>query len=66
MVSPSQTLILNDALVAAGVRSKRYVVDGAAHGDLTFMGDTHSGLLWSTNQVMNLIVEFLNRLDAGT
>jgi acetyl esterase/lipase len=66
MVSPSQTLILNDALVTAGVRSNRYVVDGAAHGDLTFMGDTHSGLLWSTNQVMNLIVEFLNRLDAGT
>ena len=66
MVSPSQTLMLNEALVAAGVRSRRYVVDGAAHGDLTFMGDTHSGLLWSTNQVMNLIVEFLNRLDAGT
>ena len=66
MVSPSQTLILHDALVAAGVRSKRYVVDGAAHGDLSFMGDTHSGQLWSTNQVMNLIVEFLNHLDAGT
>ena len=66
MVSPSQTLLLNDALVAAGVRSNRYVVDGAAHGDLTFMGDTQSGLLWSTNQVMNLIVEFLNHLDAGT
>ncbi|HEY6618795.1 MAG TPA: alpha/beta hydrolase [Steroidobacteraceae bacterium] len=66
MISPSQTLILHDALVAAGVRSKRYVVDGAAHGDLTFMGDTQSGLLWSTNQVMNLIVEFLNHLDAGT
>jgi acetyl esterase/lipase len=66
MVSPSQTLILNDALVAAGVRSKRYVVDGAAHGDLAFMGDTQSGLPWSTNQVMNLVVEFLNHLDAGT
>jgi acetyl esterase/lipase len=66
MVSPSQTLILNDALVTAGVRSTRYVVDGAAHGDLAFMGDTHSGLLWSTHQVMNLIVEFLNHLDAGT
>jgi acetyl esterase/lipase len=66
MVSPSQTLLLHDALVTAGVRSTRYVVDGAAHGDLTFMGDTHSGLLWSTNQVMNLIVDFLNRLDAGT
>ena len=66
MVSPSQTLILHDALVAAGVRSTRYVVDGAAHGDLTFMGDTQSGLLWSTNKVMNLIVDFLNRLNAGS
>jgi acetyl esterase/lipase len=66
MVSPSQTLILHDALVAAGVRSNRYVVDGAAHGDLTFMGDEHSGLLWSTSKVMNLIVEFLNRLNAST
>jgi len=66
MVSPSQTLLLHDALVTAGVHSTRYVVDGASHGDLTFMGDTHSGLSWSTNQVMNLIVDFINRLDAGT
>jgi acetyl esterase/lipase len=66
MVSPSQTLILHDALVAAGVHSTRYVVDGAAHGDLSFMGDAQSGLLWSTNKVMNLIVDFLNRLNAAT
>jgi len=66
LVSPSQTLILHDTLVAAGVRSTRYVVDGAGHGDLTFIGDTQSGLLWSTNKVMNLIVDFLNRLPAGT
>jgi acetyl esterase/lipase len=66
LVSPSQTLILHDALVAAGVRSARYVVDGAAHGDLAFMGDTQSGLLWSTNKVMNLMVDFLNRLNDAT
>jgi acetyl esterase/lipase len=66
MVSPSQTLILHDTLAAAGVRSTRYVVDGAGHGDLTFLGDTQSGLLWSTNKVMNLIVDFLNRLPTGT
>jgi hypothetical protein len=66
MVSPSQTLILHDALVARGVHSTRYVVDGAAHGDLSFMGDTQSGLLWSTNKVMNLIVDFLNRLNDAT
>jgi len=66
LVSPSQTLLLHDALVAAGARSTRYVVDGAGHGDLAFMGDTQSGLLWSTNQVMNLIVTFLNRLNDAT
>jgi acetyl esterase/lipase len=66
MVSPSQTLILHDALVATGVRSTRYIVDGAGHGDLTFMGDAQSGLLWSTNKVMNMIVDFLNRLNAAT
>ena len=66
MVSPSQTLILHDALVAAGVRSTRYVVDGAGHGDLSFMGDTQSGLPWSTNKVVNLIVDFLNHLNAAT
>jgi acetyl esterase/lipase len=66
MVSPSQTLILHEALAATGVRSTRYVVDGAAHGDLGFMGDAQSGLLWSTNKVMNLIVDFLNRLNAAT
>ena len=66
LVSPSQTLILHNALVAAGARSTRYVVDGAAHGDLSFMGDTQSGLLWSTNKVMNLIVDFLNRLNDAT
>jgi acetyl esterase/lipase len=66
MVSPSQTLILHDALVAMGVRSTRYVVDGAGHGDLSFMGDTQSGLLWSTNKVINMVVDFLNRLNDAT
>jgi acetyl esterase/lipase len=65
MVSPSQTLILHQALLADGVQSTRYVVDGAGHGDLGFIGDTQSGLLWSTNKVMNLIVDFLDGLHAG-
>jgi acetyl esterase/lipase len=66
MVSPSQTLILHDALTAAGARSTRYVVDGAGHGDLSFIGDKQSGLLWSTNKVMSLVVDFLNRVNGGT
>jgi acetyl esterase/lipase len=59
LVSPSQTLILHNALVAAGARSTRYVVDGAGHGDLAFIGDAKSGLPWSTNEIMDLIVDFL-------
>jgi len=66
LVSPSQTLILHDALVAAGVHSTRYVLDGAGHGDMAFMGDSQSGLPWSTKQIMDLIVDFLKRTQAGT
>jgi acetyl esterase/lipase len=66
IVSPSQTLILHNALTAAGAPSTRYLVDGAGHGDLSFMGDKQSGLLWSTNKVMNVILAFLSRIDRGT
>jgi acetyl esterase/lipase len=66
LVSPSQTLILHNALVAAGVHSTRYVVDGAGHGDLAFMGDPKSGLPWSTNQIMDIIVDFLRRPSNGS
>jgi acetyl esterase/lipase len=59
LVSPSQTLILHNALVAAGAHSTRYVLEGAGHGDLAFLGDSKSGLPWSTNQTMGLIVGFL-------
>jgi acetyl esterase/lipase len=46
LVSPSQTLILHNALRANGVDSTRYVVEGANHGDMTFMGfDPDTGLL---------------------
>jgi phosphate transport system ATP-binding protein len=61
LVSPSQTLILHNALVAAHVHSTRYVLDGAGHGDLAFLGDKTSGLPWSTKQTMGLIVAFLKR-----
>jgi acetyl esterase/lipase len=63
LISPSQTLILHNALLAAGVHSTRYVVDGAGHGDLSFMGDTKSGLPWSTNEVLGHVVDILNGLN---
>jgi acetyl esterase/lipase len=59
LISPSQTLILHNALIAAGAHSTRYVLEGAGHGDLSFLGDAKSGLPWSTNQTMGLIVGFL-------
>ena len=59
LVSPSQTLMLHNALVASGAHSTRYVLEGAGHGDLSFLGDSKSGLPWSTNQTMGIIVGFL-------
>jgi acetyl esterase/lipase len=59
IISPSETLALHNALTAAGVSSKRYVLKGANHGDMIFMGDSTAGLPWSTNQVMNIMVDFL-------
>ena len=54
IVSPSQTLLLHNALRAAGVDSTRYVIDGAGHGDLG-----ESAQLWSTTTVMGDLVGFL-------
>jgi acetyl esterase/lipase len=61
LVSPSQTLILHNALLAAGAPSTRYILDGADHGDLAFMGDDKSGLPWSAKETMGIMVEFLRR-----
>jgi acetyl esterase/lipase len=61
-VSPSQTLILHNALVAAAVDSTRYVVNGANHGDLTLLGgDPSAALPWTSTDVMGLIVDFLEK-----
>lgn len=59
MISPSQTLMIHNALLAAQRPSTRYVLDGADHGDLAFMGDEESGRVWSTQEVMDTIVAFL-------
>jgi acetyl esterase/lipase len=64
LISPSQTLILHNALTAAGGHSVRYVLDGADHGDLSFLGDTESGLPWSARQTMDITVDFLRAQTA--
>jgi acetyl esterase/lipase len=61
LVSPSQTLELGNTLKAKGVDATRYVVEGAGHGDLSFMGDTKSAKDWSTLTVMNKITGFLSQ-----
>jgi acetyl esterase/lipase len=65
LVSPSQTLMLHNALNAAGGHSVRYVLDGAGHGDLSFLGDADSALPWSARQTMNIIVDFLKATLGG-
>lgn len=61
LVSPSQTLIVHNALKAKGVDSTRYVLEGAGHGDLSFTGDTTAAKPWSTQETMNHIVDFLHQ-----
>jgi acetyl esterase/lipase len=62
LISPSQTLLLHTALQAKGLDSTRYVLAGADHGDLAFLGgDAAAGLPWSTRTTMELITAFLDR-----
>ncbi len=62
LISPSQTLVLHQALRQAGVDSTRYVLEGAGHGDLGFLGDPQAGLPWSSQEAMDDIVTFLRRV----
>ncbi len=64
LVSPSQTLLMHNALTAKGVSNTRYVVAGANHGDLAFAGNT-SVAAWSTQVVMGKITGFLGQHLAG-
>jgi acetyl esterase/lipase len=62
LVSPSQTVMLHNALRARGVESTRYVIMGANHGDLTFLGfDPNVAKPWSSEHVMHGIVSFLSK-----
>jgi acetyl esterase/lipase len=61
LVSSSQTQHVHQALLAAGADSTRYVLAGANHGDLGFLGHSDAGLVWSSATAMNIITEFLHR-----
>ncbi|MEV6639364.1 alpha/beta hydrolase [Amycolatopsis sp. NPDC051371] len=60
-ISPSETSKLHNALRASGVDSTRYVVDGAAHGDVAFTGNPQNSLQWTTQEVAGKLVGFLDR-----
>ncbi|XUL90460.1 prolyl oligopeptidase family serine peptidase [Streptomyces galilaeus] len=65
LVSPSQTQHVHRALRAAGADSTRYVLKGANHGDVAFLGGPSTGLLWTSAATMGIVTEFLHhRLDA--
>lgn len=51
LVSPNQTKILHEALIEEGIESTRYEVEGAAHG----------GIHWVQPEIINIIIEFLNK-----
>lgn len=55
LVSPNQTEILHDALVAKGVDSTHYVVKGAGHG----------GEHWDQPKVVNIMIDFLDKTLKG-
>ncbi|MFI5864987.1 prolyl oligopeptidase family serine peptidase [Streptomyces sp. NPDC051546] len=59
IISPSQSLTLLNDLKEKGVEGTRYVVKGANHGDMSFLGDPSAGAKWSTQQVMGTITDFL-------
>jgi len=59
LISPSQALRLHTALRGAGVSSTRYVVRGAAHGDMPLLGPA-AGQVWTSTEVLELVVGFLH------
>lgn len=65
VVSPSQTLLLHEALRAHGADSTRVVLLGAGHGDLAVLDDEEVGRPWSTRRTMDLVTDFLRRTLHG-
>ncbi len=61
LVSPSQTQHVHQALRAAGADSTRYVLKGANHGDVGFLGHPGTGLPWTSATTMGVVTGFLHR-----
>jgi acetyl esterase/lipase len=59
IISPVQTAHLHRALRAAGAASERYLLEDAGHGDLAVTSGEEK--YWSTEAVMRMTVDFLDR-----
>lgn len=60
LVSPSQTLLVHNAIRAKRGQSTRFVVQNAGHGDLNVLaGETNAAKPWSSEQVVGHIASFL-------
>ncbi|SDF47824.1 alpha/beta hydrolase [Sporomusa acidovorans] len=51
VVSPSQTELLHQALIAHGIEATRYIVKGAQHG----------GVYWNQPEVMQKVIDFFDK-----
>jgi hypothetical protein len=54
-------LRLHTALLAAGGQSTRYVLRGADHGELAFLGDAEGSAVWFTRSVYDAVTDFLRQ-----
>jgi acetyl esterase/lipase len=57
IISPVQTQLPHQAILARKGSSTRYLLEGAGHGDLSVRGG--DVVMWTTARVMNLLVDFL-------
>jgi len=58
IITPAQTELLHQALLAAGADSTRYLLTGAGHGQLSLTG--RQAQQWTSTQVMTIIKDFLD------
>ncbi|MFC9842822.1 prolyl oligopeptidase family serine peptidase [Streptomyces sp. NPDC060223] len=61
LVSPSQTLALNNTLQAKGVDSSRYIITGAGHGDSAVGAPAEMTEPWTTQKVVGQVVDFFDK-----
>ena len=59
IISPRQSLLMHRALHSAGVRSRRVVLAGAGHGEMSFRRNDIK--VWTSTALMDMVVGFLRQ-----